>query len=291
MKPANKGRLLGAHCSTAGGLPRAPLLAAELGATALQLFTGSNVRWDASPLSEDDVEAFRRFISECGIRAVMAHACYLINLAAPDAAIWRRSIGAMQQELARADELAIPFVVVHPGSHRDHGLAWGVERIARALDRILAATEGLKASIALETTAGQGSSIGHTFEELAAILSRVDQKDRVGICLDTCHIFAAGYELRTKEGYRRTWASFEAALGLRKLWAIHLNDSKGERASRVDRHAHIGEGAIGAVGFRLLMNDPHLAAIPMVLETPKEGDALASDRRNLDRLLRMIRAR
>ncbi|MFA4973982.1 MAG: deoxyribonuclease IV [bacterium] len=283
-------RLLGAHCSIAGGVENAPLAGGMIGATAIQLFTGSNQQWHAATIKKAQAEGFQRNMNEQGIRVAVAHACYLINLAAPDAVIWRKSIDAMEGEIERASALGIPWVIVHPGSHKGNGLEWGIKRIAEALTSVLDATEALSAGVALETTAGQGASIGGRFEELASIIAHIDDKRRVKVCFDTCHSFAAGYELRTKEGYARTWREFDEAIGIRNLVAMHLNDSQGKLGSRIDRHAPIGKGRIGLPGFRLIMNDRRLADIPMILETPKEGDAVRSDTNNLKILKRLVRA-
>jgi deoxyribonuclease-4 len=285
----NKGRLLGAHCSAAGGVENAPLIAARLGCSAFQLFTGPNRQWRAKRLTKATVDAFRKNVTDVGIRSVVAHAVYLINLAAPDGEIWRKSKSAMVGELKRAHELSIPWVIVHPGSHKGKGTAWGVKRIAEAINRTFDETEGMDAGIALEVTAGQGDSIGHRFEELAAIIDFIEDKDRVRVCFDTCHAHAAGYELRNKEGYELTMRDFDRELGIKNLIAIHLNDCKSEIASRVDRHTHIGEGKIGRDGFKLIMNDARLKKIPMIIETPKEEDVDKHDSKNLSLLRRMIK--
>lgn len=284
-----KGRLLGAHCSAAGGVENAPLIAARLGCNAFQLFTGPNRQWKAKRLAASTVNAFRQNVIDGGIESVVAHAVYLINLAAPDSTIWRKSLKAMEGEIRRAHELSIPWVIVHPGSHKGKGMAWGVKRVAESINRTLDATEGLLAGIALEVTAGQGDSIGHRFEQLAAIMDFVEERERLRFCFDTCHAFAAGYELRNEEGYKLTWRDFDHELGIKNLVAIHLNDCKSEIASRVDRHTHIGEGKIGRAGFKLIMNDRRLAKIPMIIETPKESDVDHFDRKNLAYLRRMIR--
>jgi len=285
----NKGRLLGAHCSAAGGVVNAPLIAGRLGCSAFQLFTGPNRQWKAKRFKASEVSAFRKNVESAGIRSVVAHAVYLINLAAPDGEIWRKSLRAMAGELRRAHELSIPWVIVHPGSHKGKGTAWGVKRIAEALNRVLDEESGLLSGIALEVTAGQGGSIGHRFEELAAIIDFVEDKGRVRVCFDTCHAHAAGYELRNREGYGLTMREFDRELGIKNLIAIHLNDCKAEIASRIDRHTHIGEGKIGREGFRLIMNDPRLKKIPMIIETPKEEDVDRHDSKNLSLLRRMIR--
>jgi len=284
-------RLLGAHCSIAGGVENAPLIGARLGCKAIQMFTASNQRWRAEHISHGDAERFRANMERGKIEIAFAHAMYLINLAAPDPSIFKRSVEAMAGELLRADLLGLPFVVIHPGYPKDRGTEWGVRRAAEAISRIYDRVPDVGARIALETTAGQGSSIGRTFEEIAEIIDRSGARERLRVCFDTSHAFAAGYEMRTKEGYGDTWRSFDDVLGLKNLAAIHLNDSKGERGSRIDRHEHIGKGRIGVGGFRLLMNDPRFLSIPMVIETPKGRNGILQDSKNLRILRGLIASR
>ncbi len=287
-KDRYKGRLIGVHCSIAGGVANAPKTGAELGCTAIQLFTSSNQQWRTRPISDDDAEAFAQEMKAGGIRVAIAHASYLINLAAPDRTTYARSLRGMREEIERAAMLSLPFVVVHPGAHKDRGLDWGIARIIDSIDRILDETKALSTKIALETTAGQGTSIGSRFEELAAIIDGVADSSRVVVCLDTAHVFAAGYELRTKKGWNETWRQFRSTVGMKKLAALHLNDSMFDLGLHRDRHAHIGEGKIGLSGFRLLMNDPALAPLPMILETPKAENPTAHDSKNLRTLLGLI---
>jgi deoxyribonuclease-4 len=282
---------LGSHMSIAGGLDKAPLRGKQVGCDTIQVFTKSNRQWRAKRLSDQEVEAFKANLAATGIGPVVAHDCYLVNLAAPRRAVWKKSVTAFRVELERAERLGIPYLVTHPGSHAGAGEAEGLRRVTEALNALLAALPGAGVRILLETTAGQGSSLGHRFEQLAAILAGVDQADRVGVCLDTCHVFAAGYDIRTPDGYRKTVEDLDACLGLRRLQAIHLNDSKGGLGSRVDRHEHIGEGRLGLAPFRRLLNDPRLRRVPMILETPKDDDFVAADRRNLARLRRLLNGR
>ncbi|MGD0263319.1 MAG: deoxyribonuclease IV [Candidatus Methylomirabilota bacterium] len=282
---------LGSHMSIAGGLDRAPLRGKQVGCDTIQVFTKSNRQWRAKRISDQEVEAFKANLAATGIGPVVAHDCYLVNLAAPRRAVWKKSVAAFRVELERAERLGIPYLVTHPGSHAGAGEAEGLRRVTEALNALLAALPGAGVRILLETTAGQGSSLGHRFEELAAILAGVDQADRVGVCLDTCHVFAAGYDIRTRDGYRKTVEDLDACLGLRRLQAIHLNDSKAGLGSRVDRHEHIGEGRLGLAPFRRLLNDPRLRRVPMILETPKDDDFVAADRRNLARLRRLLNGR
>jgi deoxyribonuclease-4 len=280
-------RLLGAHCSTEGGVATAPEIGSKIGCTAIQLFTTSNRQWKQRRLTAADVDAFQKKMKSGPIKVAFAHAMYLINLAAPDSEVFRHSVQTMIGELQRADILGLPFVVIHPGSPKHKENKWGIYRIAEAISKVFEKTAAFKVKIALETTAGQGSQVGHRFEELALIMDVVGEKDRLGICFDTCHAFAAGYEIRTKEGYEKTWQEFDQIIGFEKLLAIHVNDSKGELGSRIDRHEHIGKGSIGLAGFKNFMNDRRLTSIPMVLETPKQEDAIKFDSQNLRTLLRL----
>ena len=284
------GLRLGAHMSIAGGLDKAPLRGQKVGCDTIQVFTKSNRQWHAKALTDREVEAFKANLAATGIGPVVAHDCYLINLATPRRLVWRKSVSAFRVELERAERLGIPYLVTHPGSHGGAGEAEGIHRVAEALNVLHAALLGHRVQVLLEATAGQGTSLGYRFEHLAAILAEVERRDRVGICLDTCHVFAAGYDLRTREGYRNTWRDFAACLGLDRLKAIHLNDSKADLGSRVDRHEHIGKGRLGLTPFRRLVNDPHLRCLPMILETPKDNDFITADRRNLARLRRLLKA-
>jgi deoxyribonuclease-4 len=274
--------------SIAGGLGLAPVRGREAGCEAIQIFTKSNRQWQAKPLAEADVAAFKANLADTGIGPVVAHDCYLLNLAAPQAATWTRSVEAFRVELDRAERLGIPYLVTHPGSHLGAGEADGIARVALALNTLHAARPDHRVQILLETTAGQGSSLGHRFEQLAAILDRVERPERLGLCLDTCHLFAAGYDIRTAEGYAAVMRELEACLGLARVKAIHLNDSKAGLGSRVDRHEHIGRGHLGLEAFRPLLNDPRLRRVPMILETPKEPDPVTADRANLARLRRLL---
>ena len=280
---------LGSHMSIAGGLDQAPLRGRQAGCDTIQVFTKSNRQWGARPLSDREVEAFKANLAATGIGPVVAHDCYLLNLAAPRAALWRKSVAAFRVELERAERLGIPYLVTHPGAHLGRGEADGIARVAEALNLLHAALPSARVQVLLETTAGQGSSLGYRFEQLAAILAGVERADRLGVCLDTCHVFAAGYDIRSAEGYRRTLWELDACVGLRRLKAIHLNDSVQGLGSRVDRHAHIGVGRLGLEAFRLILNDRRLRRVPMVLETPKDDDFVRADRRNLGRLRRLIR--
>jgi deoxyribonuclease-4 len=273
--------------SIAGGTPNAIAHARAVGATALQLFLKNNTQWRGKPIAPAQAEHFRADLADAGLLAPpVAHACYLINLASPDPVVGRRSVAAMIDELRRAELLGMPGVIVHPGSHMGRGEVEGLRLIAERIRRILDATDGLAGAIYLETTAGQGTSLGWRFEHLAAILAAVDHPARLGVCLDTCHVFAAGYDIRTPENVKLVLRDFERIIGLGRLRAIHVNDSKQSLGSRVDRHEHIGQGAIGEAGFAALLRDRRLRRIPFILETPKDRD-LTLDRMNLATLRRL----
>jgi deoxyribonuclease-4 len=279
---------LGAHMSIAGGMSRALERARLAGCNAVQVFTRNQMRWASPPLNDEDVRLFKA--ASAGFFSVFAHASYLINPASPDNEQFHRSVAALAEELNRCRRLGIGMLVLHPGSHRGAGESAGIRRVSEALNRAceLAGTEEVR--ILLETTAGQGSSLGCRFEQLRDMLAGLAGGPcPAGVCVDTCHIFAAGYDLRAREAYEDTWSLFESCLGFSSLYAVHLNDSKRELGSRRDRHEHIGRGRIGSEGFRLLMQDPRLQHLPMVLETPKNPD-LQEDRENLA-LLRGLRGR
>lgn len=279
----------GAHVSAAGGVDLALDRAAEFAMTACQVFTKNERQWNAKPLDPAVVE---RFLAKCcdrGMGTIISHDSYLINMATPDDSLWERSRLAIQEELRRCDELTIPYLVSHPGAHVGSGIEVGVPRIAEAINRVHDEMPDGKSMILLETTAGQGTTIGSSFEELAAIIDLVHDKTRVGVCLDTCHVFAAGYELRDEDGYNATIGSFDSIIGLGRLKCIHLNDSHKGLGARVDRHAHIGEGELGDSAFALIVNDPRLNGLPGILETPK-GDDGKADGINLARLRGLVRA-
>ncbi|HEC34767.1 MAG TPA: deoxyribonuclease IV [Chloroflexi bacterium] len=271
---------LGAHESIAGGLHRAFDRAQSVGCESVQIFVKSNRSWAVRPLAEKDIARFKAKAVESGIHPVVAHTSYLLNLGTPDDVLWERSRDTLIVELERCEALEIPYLVLHPGSHVGTGEEAGLARVARALGEVHAATPGFSTQVLLETTAGQGTNLGYRFEHLAWLLENTVQGGRMGVCLDTCHVFAAGYELRTPEGYAATMEAFDRIIGLARLKAIHLNDSKYDLGARKDRHEHIGKGFIGLAGFRHVVNDPRLAGLPGLLETPKSED-LHEDRENL----------
>jgi len=279
--------LLGAHQSIAGGVERSLARGEEAGCDTVQIFVKSPNRWAGKPLAEKNIVAFKEAVEETGIWPVFAHALYLINLATPDDALWAKSVDALADDLERCEQLGLPGLVIHPGSHMDSGAEAGIERIADALDAVHARLPGHQVQVWLEVTAGQGTSLGHTFEQLRAIIDAVSEPERLGVCFDTAHAFAAGYDLRSREAYEATWDQFDDVLGLDHLRAIHLNDSKKELNSRVDRHEHIGQGLLGLEPFRFLVNDVRFRGIPMTLETEK-GPDLAEDKENLATLRSLV---
>ena len=277
--------ILGAHVSAAGGVHNSPGNGLELGCQSIQIFTRNQRQWKAKPLADSEVEGFRQELKRSGIRSTAAHASYLLNLGSPDPAVLARSREAFSQELERCRRLGLDFLVVHPGAHLGSGEPAGLRAVAGSLNRTLEQNREVRTRILLETTAGQGSHLGHRFEHLAEILSLLEESERVGVCVDTCHVFAAGYDLRDAAGYRRTLDELDRVVGLGRVKAFHLNDSKRELGSRVDRHEHIGEGRIGVEGFRLLVNDRRFARTPMILETPG-GETHYG--KNLNRLRQLI---
>jgi deoxyribonuclease-4 len=281
---AEHGDLLGAHMSTQGGLYTAFGRAAAVDAHAIALFAKNSNQWKGKVMSDEDLALFRRHRH---LRPVLTHASYLINLATTSPDLHAKSIAAMIDELDRAERLGIHAVVLHPGAHLGAGVEAGVARIARSLDAIHAAIPNHLVVTLLETAAGQGTCLGCTIEELGMILDRVGDRERVGICVDTCHVFAAGYDLRTSAGYERLVDEIDRFVGLDSVGAFHLNDSKKPLGSRVDRHEHIGAGEIGLEAFRMVLNDPRFAGLPKLLETPKPVEH-ESDRRNLATLRALL---
>jgi deoxyribonuclease IV len=287
---------LGAHLSIAGGLPRAVDRAQASRCDALQIFTKSTGQWRARPLPPDEIEAFRARVRETGVRPVVAHNSYLINLAAADAELRARSIAALGEELDRAEVLGLDGLVMHPGSYTSGNEEEGLRLIAAGLAGLMRERAGARTMILLEHTAGQGTNLGHRFEHLAAIIERLHGSSRVGVCLDTCHLLTAGYDICSEEGYAATFRDFDRIVGLERLKVFHLNDSRKPCGSRVDRHEHIGKGCIGLEPFRRLLNDRRFAKLPMLLETPKldtpesrrRADVDPWDARNLRTLRRLL---
>jgi len=284
-------RRFGAHVSTAGGLHTAFERATAAGCDVIQVFVKNQRQWRARPLGSEEIEAWRRARDQAGIRTVIAHGAYLVNLAAAGETVWKQSVAAFLDELIRCEQLDIAGLITHPGCHMGTGEEAGIRRIARALDYIHARTEGFRARTLLEITAGQGTSIGHRFEQIAAIIGLVRHPERVGVCFDTCHAFAAGYELRSPGGYARTIEEFRRTIGLDRLACFHMNDSLKPLGSRVDRHTAVGKGCLGTAGFGHLINDRRFLRLPMLIETPKGIDERGRDldRVNLAALRRLIR--
>jgi deoxyribonuclease-4 len=277
---------LGAHVPITGGVFNAPGHGQAIGAEAIQIFTRNQMQWACRPLGPDEAARFREAVASSGVRRVLTHGSYLMNLASPNPEFLKKSRDCLATEIERCDQLGIPYVVLHPGAHMGQGEDVGLTAIARSLDAVLARTEGRDVMPLLEVTAGQGSCLGYRFEHLAAIFDRVREPERVGICLDTCHLYAAGYDLASPEGYERTLRDFARIVGMRKLKAIHLNDSKRERGSRVDRHARSGEGVMGAETFARIVNDRRFRGLPLVVETP---GPLLEWKKEIARLRAMVR--
>jgi deoxyribonuclease-4 len=281
--PDAPGDLLGAHISTKGGLPTAFERATAIEASVMAIFAKNSNQWVNKPYT-DALRA--EFTAKRTVAPVMTHASYLINLATTNDTFHRKAAAALIDELERAEQLGLHAVVLHPGAHMGEGARKGLDQIARSLDAIHAATD-LRAVTLLETAAGQGSCVGCSFEELGHILGAVDDKSRVGICIDTCHVFAAGYDIRTRDGWERLVDEVERFVGVENVGAFHLNDSKKPLGSRVDRHQHIGEGQIGRDAFAFVLNDPRFRRIPKVIETPKDVEH-ESDRKNLATLRSLL---
>lgn len=278
---------LGAHMSVAGGLEKAFEHAVKVDSDAVQIFTKNQRQWKAKPLEEGQIETFKRAQQETGIHPVVAHNSYLINLASPKDDLWEKSIAGQREELERCEALGIPYLVAHPGAHTGSGVEAGIERIIIALNRLHSELPGFKVKTLLETTAGQGTTLGATFEELSQMLNGVDAPERLGICFDTCHTFVAGYDSRTPEAYAETMNAFDELIGLDQIGAFHFNDAQGELGCKRDRHALIGQGTIGVDGFRSFMNDRRIEGNAALLETEK-GDDLAEDREAIELLRSLV---
>lgn len=286
--------LLGAHLSIAGGLHRALLRGEALNCRTIQIFTKNSNQWRTRRLLPEEVERFHETLSRTGINPVISHGSYLVNLASPDPFLYRKSLKSTVEEVERCHLLRIPSVVIHPGFHGGRGEREGLRRVSDAINIILNETKELSVKIILETTAGQGTSLGHRFEHFAVLFDRIEEVQRLGLCVDTCHIFAAGYDLGDRRAYEKMVGSVQDSVGLGKLSLFHLNDSLRDRGSRVDRHGHIGEGYIGLQAFRFIMRDERFSRVPKIIETPKEAAFSgedSADRENLDLLLRLGGAR
>jgi deoxyribonuclease IV len=274
--------------SIAGGVSEALARGREAGCECIQIFTKSSRQWASKPYTEEEVAAFKRAQAETGIRIVVAHDSYLLNLGAPDEKLRQRSVGGFIDELERCELLGVPFLIAHPGSHVGSGEEAGIKMIAQSIDEAHKACAGFKVKVALEITAGQGSNLGYKFEQMGQIFDAVKENERLRLCFDTEHAFAAGYDLRTDEGYERTFAELDKYIGLKRLVAFHINDSLKPFNSHVDRHEHIGKGHLGLDPFRRVVNDPRFVGLPMCLETepgPEMKD-IVEDLKSLHKLLK-----
>lgn len=280
---------LGAHMSIAGGVDKAVQRGASIGCETIQIFVKSPSRWAPRKLPPEEVERFRERQQETGIRPIFGHDSYLVNVGSPDDALWEKSLASLLEEVEHCQALGLPYLVMHPGAHMEAGTQAGLERVARAIDAVHERTPGYRVRILLETSAGAGTVLGRRFEELRAIIDRVKEPRRLGVCFDTCHVFASGYDLRTRQAYEQTMRELERIIGRGRVLAFHLNDSRGGLGSHVDRHENIGEGQLGLDAFRWLLNDPRWAERPMVIETEKSDD-LHEDVENLRRLRSLIEA-
>jgi deoxyribonuclease-4 len=272
--------ILGAHMPISGGIWKAFARGEDVGCQTMQIFSKNQRQWQAKPYTDDDIAAYKNEQDRTGIGPVIVHTSYLINLASPDDSLWERSIDALTDEMQRSEALDISHVVLHPGSHTGSGEEAGLRRIADGLNRIFDSGTAEPVMVLLETTAGQGSVLGYRFEHLASLFEMSSHPERLGVCVDTCHIFAAGYNICTEEAYTETFSAFDRTIGLEHLKVFHLNDSKHELGSRKDRHDHIGQGFLGTDAFRFLVNDSRFHSLPMIIETPK-GKDLAEDKENL----------
>ena len=280
--------LLGAHTSTAGGVYTAIERAMKMKFTAMQVFTKNNNRWNAKPLEKDEIKKFKELLKNSDIKFVLTHSSYLINLCSNNKVVLNKSRNAFIDELKRCELLGIPHLNFHPGSHGGQGEKDGIKIIAESLNICHEKTKNCKVTSMLEATAGQGTTLGYQFEQLQEIIYLVEDKKRMTVCIDTAHIFAAGYNIRDSKEYKKVIKGFDNIIGLNRLKCFHMNDSKKELGSRVDRHEHIGKGFIGKEGFVNIMNDKKLERIPKILETPK-GKEMKEDVKNLKTLLSLIK--
>ena len=267
--------LLGGHISTSGGISKAPARAAVFGFRTMQVFSKNQMQWNAKPLPDQEIAMFKSEYAKVGLRKTMSHASYLLNLGSPDKEMKVKVKDAMQLELSRANALGIDYVILHPGSQKDTTEKAAITQMSEILDSVLSDSEFTK--VLIENAAGQGSAVGYQFRQLSEIIDGVSKKNMIGVCIDTCHVFAAGYDVKTPEGYAETMDRFNSEVGLKFLMGFHLNDSKKEQGSRLDRHEQIGKGLLGLDGIKNFVNDERFRDIPMVLETPKGEEGYADD--------------
>ena len=272
--------LIGAHMSIAGGIPLSLTRGQELGCRTIQIFTKNANQWKARDITPEEVAEFTRQKEATKIWPVVAHDSYLINLGAPDEERLQKSRESFLIEMQRTELLGLPYLITHPGAHLESGEQEGLKKIAESIDWFHRRTEGFKMKILLETTSGQGTNLGYRFEHFSTIMDMVEDASRLGFCFDTCHVFTAGYDLRTRDAYEKTMEEFDRVIGLARLNVFHLNDAKNDVGSRIDRHQHIGKGKLGLDAFRFLLNDPRFTHLPKILETPK-GKDMTEDKMNL----------
>ena len=279
-----KNILLGAHVSIAGGLNKAIKRAQETGANCFQVFTKSNRQWYAKEITTEEQNDFIEKLKNSSISIVIAHASYLINLGSANNAVVKKSIESLSQELKRCEQLNIPYLVLHPGTAHLKDEQKSLEFIANRIDEAITISKTKKVFLLIETMAGQGKTIGYKFSQLATIIKNTNHKRRIGICFDTCHVFVAGYDFSTKSSYDSLWKEFDETIGIKKLKAFHINDSKKEFGSKIDRHENIGQGKIPINSFSLIMNDKRFADIPKIIETPEGLNKIENDKKNIEKL-------
>ena len=280
--------LAGCHVSVSGGFFNAITEGTEIGCTAIQIFTKSNRQWASKQITDKDAQLFIDAQKKSDIKVVVSHASYLINLGSVTPDVQRKSFTALVNEIERCHQLAIPYLVLHPGTAEPGTKAATLQQTGQYIDQAIKATAHCSTTVLIETMAGQGKSIGSSFEELTAMITQVTSKERIGVCFDTCHTFAAGYDFTTPEGYKETFKHFDNVVGLQFLKAFHINDSKKGLNSHVDRHENIGQGLVSIEAFAMIMNDPRFISVPKILETPQMED-LENDKRNLQKLLSLIK--
>lgn len=284
--------LLGAHMSISGGVHKSLIRGKDVGCDTIQIFTKSNMQWKARDLTEKEIELFKATQAETRISPVVAHDTYLVNLASPDKETHKKSLNCFMMELRRSEALGLPYLIMHPGAHMGKGEKWGLKRIVSSLNAAFRETKRTQVKVLLETTAGQGTNVGYKFEHLAEIMEAVKEPERVAVCYDTCHTFAAGYDIRTKKAYDATMREFDRTIGRDRLRVFHLNDAKKGLASRIDRHEHIGKGMLGLDAFRFVLNDRRFKKVPKILETPKgETRGRSWDEVNLETLRSLMEIR